>query len=84
MMTSTYRKLFASSAKSLLDGNSTMNIVGEGARVGAFRSAYDLTHKLYEALFDEDTTLSEIRQIVADKKMAENDFVHQTGVKWIL
>jgi len=84
MMTSTYRKLFASSAKSLLDGNSTMNIVGEGKRVDAFRTVYDLTHKLYETLFSDDATLAEIRQIVADKKVAENDFVHQTGVEWIL
>lgn len=84
MMTSTYRKLFASSAKSLLDRNSTMNIVGEGKRVDAFKTAYELTHKLYEALFDEDTSLAEIRKIVADKKIAENDFVRQTGVEWIL
>ena len=77
MMTSTYRKLFASSAKSLLDGNPTMNLVGEGKRVDAFRSVYDLTHKLYETLFSDDVTLAEIggRECLPSSDRRRVDFI---------
>jgi hypothetical protein len=77
-------QFYSAAAANILGLGVNTQIKGSSAKINATRDVMLASKKLYEALHDNSITLTEIRQLLADKRKKATEFEHLTGVSWIL
>ena len=77
-------KFYSAVAARILGLTVNTQIKGTSEKVKAAEHVMCASKKLYEALHDESITLSEVRQLLADKRQRAVEFERLTGISWIL
>tara|TARA_B100000700_G_scaffold327160_1_gene440868 strand:+ start:5190 stop:5435 length:246 start_codon:yes stop_codon:yes gene_type:complete len=79
----THDKIIIGAASSLLERKEYAGLKREGKRTETLGRAYDASLALLEALDSEETTLSEVKDLVNEKKVAVLE-LKKVGIDWPL
>jgi hypothetical protein len=77
-------KFYSAVAAHILGLGVNTQVRGTSEKVRATQHVMHASKKLYEALHDDSITLSEVRRLLADKRLKATEFERLTGISWIL
>ena len=77
-------KFYSVAAAHILGLGVNTQVKGISEKVKATHHVMYASKKLYEALHNDNITLNEVRQLLADKRLRAAEFERLTGLSWIL